>query len=97
MVAEENSRKRQTKRNEEDNGEEIQYLSHDFDDVMRGGIKSQSRILPDPQQLGDFDKDGSSDDEDDKVVNDDKEEGDDEDQEDEEEEEEKESKEEDSD
>jgi hypothetical protein len=38
-VAEENSRKRQTKQNEEDDGEEIPYLSHDFnDDVMRGGI-----------------------------------------------------------
>jgi hypothetical protein len=98
IVAEENSRKRQTKQNEDDNGEEIQYLSHDFDDVMRGGIKSQSRILPDMQQPGDFDKDGSSNDEhDDEVVNNDKKEGDDEDQDDEEEEEEEESEEEDSD
>jgi hypothetical protein len=38
MVMEEYSKKRQTKKDDEEDGNEVVYLAHDFDDVVQGGI-----------------------------------------------------------
>jgi hypothetical protein len=39
ILQEENARKRQIAAEEEDDGEEVVYPSHDFDDVVRGGTR----------------------------------------------------------
>jgi hypothetical protein len=37
MVMEEYSKKRQAKKDDNKDGEEVVYLAHDFDDVVQGG------------------------------------------------------------
>jgi hypothetical protein len=44
MVMEEYSKKRQAKKDDEEDGDEVFYLAHDFDDVVQGGINVELEI-----------------------------------------------------
>jgi hypothetical protein len=49
MMMEEFSMKRQAKADDVDDGEDVVYPSHDFDDVMKGGITPPELMIPGEQ------------------------------------------------
>jgi hypothetical protein len=51
-MMEEYSRKRKAKKDDEDEGEEAIYPSHDFDNVVQGGIDVQL-VIPEKPNQGD--------------------------------------------
>lgn len=52
VLLQENSKKRKAKMDDEDDGEEVVYPAHDFDDVDRGGIRSSSTSNEDVAEGG---------------------------------------------